>query len=272
MLNHFVCGSFDDEGEDDRLCSSPGRKSQKKSKGSKNNNPYSTRGLDKFSALLADLDERRQKIYSQMNPHDVSVVRFVYSNSDDVVPIVIKVKKKDEKHKKEENKDRHEKANTEVIVVEKSAIGQSSAAVEERKQVKLDAEKKKKRSSLKMVRWDTLIHPSFYLPLVFILILSLLTVFGRSAATLCICIVWYVVPTLKDRSKSTRSEKKKDYVRGLSDKKKDYVRGLSDKKKDYVRGLGEKKIVTDGLLSPRRGNSGALKDKSPTKHGHQKSW
>ena len=85
--------------------------------------------------------------------------------------------------------------------------------------------------------------------------------------------------------------KKKDYVRGLSEKKlvinegvvkkKDYVRGWSEKKmevsegvkkKDYVRGWSEKKIATDGLLSPRSGDSEASKNKSRAKHGHKKSW
>ncbi|KAI4316611.1 hypothetical protein L6164_024576 [Bauhinia variegata] len=252
-MNHFVCGTstFHKE-EDDPFFASPSRKSQKKSfyrSHSKKTNPYSTRGLDKFSALLADLDERRQKIYSQMNPQDASVVRFVYTNSDEVVPVVIKVRKKDEKHKKEEIKDRHVKTYSEAIPMDKPSIDQPSAAVEESKQPKLDTEKKK-RSSWNMSLWDTWRRPSLNLPLILILILLLLTVFGRSAATLCICIVWYAVPALKDSSKSTRSKKKKDYARRHS----------------------EKKMVTDGLLSPRISNSGALKDKSPTKHGHQKSW
>ncbi|XLS99045.1 hypothetical protein HN51_041780, partial [Arachis hypogaea] len=58
-----------------------------------------------------------KKVYSKMNPHDISFVRFAYSDNDDFVPIVI-----------------------------------------------------------------------------MILILVFLTVFGRSVATLCTCVLWYVIP------------------------------------------------------------------------------
>ena len=94
MLNLFVCGPFHNEYDDEPCLASPNSSSPRKykRKNSKNNNPYSTRGLDKFSELLADLDEKRQKIYSQTNPHDISFVRFVYSNTDDdIVPVVVKV-------------------------------------------------------------------------------------------------------------------------------------------------------------------------------------
>ncbi|XP_061358026.1 uncharacterized protein LOC133302284 [Gastrolobium bilobum] len=292
MLNTCVCGTFQDEY--DELClASPGS-SPKKSKTRDSNNPYSTRGLDKFSALLADLDEKRKKIYSQMNPHDISFVRFVSSNTDDFVPIVVKVKNRDQKHKSEEL--RVVKARN-LTLTSKSldmSATESTATVEERKQPKLESDHKKvtkKSLTWNMTEWD-MVKPSFYLPLVMILILMFLTVFGRSVAILCICILWYVIPTLRDGSSNQRkSMKKKDYARGLSEKKvvtnegvkkKDYVRGLSEKKmvvtegvvkkKEYVRGWSEKKMATDGLLSPRSGNSEASKNNSPGKHGHKKSW
>ncbi|XP_015968773.1 uncharacterized protein LOC107492285 [Arachis duranensis] len=47
-------------------------------------NPYSTRGLGKFWELLTELDERRKKVYSKMNPHDISFVQFAYSDNDEV--------------------------------------------------------------------------------------------------------------------------------------------------------------------------------------------
>ncbi|KAF2309635.1 hypothetical protein GH714_004394 [Hevea brasiliensis] len=79
-------------------CSTP-RKSRKSTKDSKN--PYSTRGLDKFSALLADLEEKRQQIYSQVDSQDISFVRFVYSSSNDCVPIIVKLK---DQNKQDQNK------------------------------------------------------------------------------------------------------------------------------------------------------------------------
>ncbi|RYR54622.1 hypothetical protein Ahy_A06g029930 [Arachis hypogaea] len=70
-------------------------------------NPYSTRGLDKFCKLLAELDERRKKVYSKMNPHDISFV-FAYSDNDNFVPIVVKVKNKDQNQKKNSKRDDQE--------------------------------------------------------------------------------------------------------------------------------------------------------------------
>ncbi|GLT71184.1 hypothetical protein SLA2020_432180 [Shorea laevis] len=114
MLSSLICGagSFRQEEEEDELwslanspCSSPRKSSRRRS--SHNNkqskNPYSTRGLDKFSALLADLDEKRQKIYLQAGSQDISLVRFVHSNSNDWKPII--VKSKDKKEKKEKSGD-----------------------------------------------------------------------------------------------------------------------------------------------------------------------
>ncbi|XP_027357051.1 uncharacterized protein LOC113866363 [Abrus precatorius] len=220
MLNPFVCGTFHHQEEDGGACSSP-RKSKRKG-----NNPYSNRGLDKFSALLADLNERRQKVYSQMSPQDISIVRFAYSSNDDFVPIVVKVKNKEQKkHKSEELRVRHFTPFLEQL--EKP----NEATVEERKQPKLESHKKNYGFS-----WNMLKRPSFYVPLVMVLILVFLTVFGRSFATLCTCVMWYAVPILSGDSSNPRKLKKKD-------------------------NNSEKKMVkTDqGLLSPR-------------KHGHQKSW
>ena len=246
MLNAFVCGGFQHQ-EEDGPCHSP-KKSKRKD--SRDKNPYSTRGLDKFSALLADLDERRQKVYSQMSPQDISFVRFAYSNTDDFVPIVVKVKNKDhnKKNRSEELKVRHLTSFSEPM--------EKSATATERRQPKLESDnkkvkKKKNGFSWNMMKWGMLRHPSFYVPAVMILILVFLTVFGRSVATLCTCVMWYVVPTLSDTLKPSKTVRKKDYVRGLS----------------------EKKMVSEGLDSPKSGDSKASKDKgSAAKHSHQKSW
>jgi len=267
-ISPCVCGTFHNEYDDDDPClasplSSPRKYKRKDSK----KNPYSSRGLDKFSELLADLDEKRQKIYSQMNPHDISFVRFVYSNTDDIVPVVVKVKKnnKDQKHQSQELKG----------VRSRTALTHTSESImtdtEERNQTKI--EKKHRKVGKSNFSWD-MGKPSFYLPLVMVLILLLLVVFGRSATTLYTSVLWYVISTMTGSSSSNTRipTKKKDYVRELSEKKtvttnemvkkKNYVRGWSEKKmvvneetkkKDYVRGWSEKKIVTDSLLSPKSG-------------------
>ncbi|QCD99036.1 uncharacterized protein LOC114195202 [Vigna unguiculata] len=284
-LSPFVCGTFHNEYDDDDSClasplSSPRKYKRKDSK----NNPYSSRGLDKFSELLADLDEKRQKIYSQTNPHDISFVRFVYSNTDDIVPVVVKVKKnnKDHKHQSQELKGVRSRTTT-LTQTSESMVTDTE---ERNNQPKIEKNQGKNFS------WD-MGKPSFYLPVVMVLILLLLVVFGRSATTVYTCVLWYVISTVKSGSPSsnTRSstKKKKDGVGELSEKKnnvmnnervkkKEYVRGWSEKKmvvnegikkKDYVRGWSEKKMVTGCLLSPKSGaDSEALKNKVQQAHIH----
>jgi hypothetical protein len=297
MLNPFVCGAYNPV-DDDELClanpdSSPRRYKRKDSK----NNPYSTRGLDKFSALLSDLNDKRQKIYSQMNPHDISFVRFVHSNKDDFVPIIVKVKNKSQELKAVKARNlNHNSESTD----KKSSNESSNVAMDERNQPKMENDQKAKTK--KRISWNMknveMEKPLFYLPFVVIMILVLLIVFGRTAATIFTCILWYVIPTLKDSSLNSKmSMKKKDYVRGLSEKKmvvnegvmkkKDYVRGFSEKKmvvneginkkKDYVRRWSEKKMVTniDELVSPRSGcvsDEANSKSNIQAKHSHKKSW
>ncbi|KAL7175643.1 hypothetical protein ACSBR2_029274 [Camellia fascicularis] len=83
MVKSFICGtgSFQHQIEEDDEPSSPcsiPRKQRKsnlcKSKDSKNNNPYSDLRLDKFSALLAELESKRQKIYTQVGSEAISSV------------------------------------------------------------------------------------------------------------------------------------------------------------------------------------------------------
>lgn len=224
MLNHLVCGSYHHEEEDEACVDSP-RKSRK----SRNKNPYSTRGLDQFSALLADLDRKRQEIYSKARPQDISFIRFVSSNSssNDFVPIVVKAKNKDQKHKSEELKVRH------AVTSNSLQVPNESASVEERKQSKLGSDEKAEKKNFCWNMWG---RPSFCLPLMLIIILGLLAVFGRSVATICTCILWYTATTVKDSPSSRKSKKKKHYKRGLSEK------------------------------------SGTSEDKSARTFGRQKSW
>lgn len=294
MLNPCVCGTLHPEFDEPCLASPGSSPKKSKRKDSRNKNPYSSRGLDKFSELLAVLDEKRQKLYSQMNPHDVSIVRFVHSNTDDFVPIVVKLKNnnKDQKHKSQElNKVVKARKSTESSPIEST----KEPHLEEKKQPHLESEKveAKKRISWNLKNLDR-VKPCFYLPMVMILILVVLTLFGKSVAILCTCILWYVIPTLNDHSSSSSSSsnprwsmKKKDYVRGLSEKnmevtkRKDYVRGFSEKKmevnegikkKEYVRRWSEKIVATDPLSPRSEDYSEASKNKNQAKHSHKKSW
>lgn len=240
MFGHLICGSYHlplDGEEDDEYTRSKNN-TYKRRRDSKN--PYSTRGLDKFSNLLSDLEEKRQKIYSEVGSEDISLVRFAYRNSDDCVPIVVKVK---DKSKGTQNINGETKENPQAL--DKYPIESSSKEVE-----KLKPESKRKRFSWDL-KVDNLRKPSYYLPLVIIFILLFLALFGRSVAILFTSIGWYLVPTITGRG-----------------------RRLSRKKKLYVRKLSENKMVSDGLLSSSSPRSPlASKDNSsPQQHGHRKSW
>ncbi|WCJ35558.1 ZCF37 [Euphorbia peplus] len=223
MLSPFICGSFQNQEleEEDQAspCTTPTRKSRKSSKDNKN--PYSTRGLDKFSALLAELEEKRQKIYSQVGSDDISFVRFVYSSSNDCVPVIVKVKD----HSKSPLRDHQHvtKEKTLCQVVKEKTSCQSPEKPKSPKQetrlMELDDKKilkEKKKVYFKLNKWR---RPSFYMPIFMILILIFLAFFGRSVAILCTSIGWYLVPTLNSKTpeKLASLKKKKTLVRRVSE-------------------------------------------------------
>ncbi|KAF2324263.1 hypothetical protein GH714_011406 [Hevea brasiliensis] len=203
MLGPFICGSFHHQEEEDEAlgssaCSTP-RKSRKSSRDSKN--PYSTRGLDKFSALLSDLEQKRAKIYSQVGSQDITLVRFVYSGSNDCVPIIVKLK---DQNKQDQNKASGVKDETKVKsrtthkaeALDKSPIETSPAhhhhEQEAAKQSRMEIDKKTEKKML--LSWNLKLHkwrrPSHYIPVFIILILLFLAFFGRSVAILCTSIGW----------------------------------------------------------------------------------
>ncbi|XP_023524394.1 uncharacterized protein LOC111788300 [Cucurbita pepo subsp. pepo] len=150
-------------------------------------NPYSDRGLDKFSALLTDLEEKRKRIYAQTDPENIVLVRFAYKNSDECVPVVVK-----QKDKKEEKR----------VNDIKPAITQKQPD---------------KKSLVRVRTLRKLRKPGYYVTAMVILILVLLCVFGRSVAIMCTCVAWYLVPVLKQSwSRSRTSMKRKEYARILT--------------------------------------------------------
>ncbi|KAF9622376.1 hypothetical protein IFM89_031179 [Coptis chinensis] len=100
MFDMFVCGSsnFDQVDEISTPHSSPPKRSRRvcncKTTNKNAKNPFSTRGLEKFSSVLADLEEMKQKIYQNMgsDQEDSLMVRFGYSNAKDWIPIVVKLR------------------------------------------------------------------------------------------------------------------------------------------------------------------------------------
>ena len=208
----------------------------------KDKNPYATRGLDKFSELLADLEEKRKKIYAQTaDLEDISVIRFVSRNSNDLVPILVKLRD----NTKEEKTNKSSGTGSGDIVKEKQSRQNSNISHDkfhaetsiamkevEKLQGSEQSSNSTKRSFLswKMVEFDRLRRPPYYLPVVLILVLILLAAFGRSFVILCTVIAWYVIPTLKDNSSRERPVVKK---------------------KVYAKKLSQRNLVSEGVSSPR---------------------
>ncbi|KAE8723932.1 ZCW7 isoform 1 [Hibiscus syriacus] len=170
-------------------------------------NPYSNRGLDKFSALLSDLEDKRREIYLQTGSQDITLLRFMYKNSTDCVPVVVKLKdeKREPKTKPLETKGNHQPEDKHPMQILKEA----KDVIKEISRLQLDSENTHEKK-----KWFSWRRPSYYLPAFFVLILVLLVFFGRSVSVLFTCIGWYIVPTIQGEScsKARRATKKKDHV------------------------------------------------------------
>lgn len=255
MVNPFICGSgtfhhHSEEEDDDHIpCSSSSsstatsapRKSRKlwKTKDNHSKNPYAGFGLDKFSALLAELDGKRQEIYTRTGSEDISLVRFAYSNSNSCKPIVVKVRNRDK------NGGQHTSGGLEKNSTE------SSASQKEAQQPRIDSGDRKNKKKTKRGKQ----RPFYYLVAVVVLILLVLAVFGRSFAIIFVSVGWYLVPAIKGGKESDRRRSK--------EKERIYM------EQGTVR--TEKKIANaffNGLPSPKSNGNVAANEISP----HRKSW
>lgn len=246
----FICGtgSFSNQDEEEAYispCSTPKQSRRSTSfckimgRDGATKNPYADRGLDKFYALLADLDDKKQKIYTQKGSEDIRFVRFVYTNDSDstVKPIVVKVKEKTTPPKTAKNLIEQRSFKTAAAAQPDQAGGgdttpaaQSTAAEETKKTMK-------KRRSLRCkesFKIEDLKHPHFYFPVMVVLILLFLAVFGRSFAILCTSILWYLAPTIAGESSPAVSSERKP-----------------KRKKEYVRKKSEIKVVNEAPSSPK---------------------
>ncbi|KZV19767.1 hypothetical protein F511_06298 [Dorcoceras hygrometricum] len=224
----FICGSasFSHENDDDRVLSSypvPKRATRKSlsfcrlGKSYTNKNPYANRGLDKFYALLSELEEKRQMIYTRMGSEAIAFVQFVYSNdSDNIKPIVIKVKERKE-----------EAANSNATLAKKpvftatknpvirrcrSAIGSEKVHQDQKSREFDEKAMQNKKSCLtcsESFKVENLRQPRCSFPLMVVLALLCLAIFGRTFAILCSWIGWYLIPRVTgDGSNSSPDVKK----------------------------------------------------------------
>ncbi|CAH9144912.1 unnamed protein product [Cuscuta epithymum] len=217
MLNLCNGGSshfLSDEDEVDDLSPCPSTK--RSSKMAALNNPYSNRGLDKFSALLVDLHVMKQKIYTRMGSEQISFIRFAFSSSNRVKPIIVKTKKKNKKpvivpivKKSKNNKKKHAicgdcSAKAESATYkdssEKRTVQSTVVRSTKSNQVRETGDSEKKMLS-RGFTWK--MKPMLYLPVAIMLILVFLAVYGRTLAIMCVSIAWYVIPTITERSTRT---------------------------------------------------------------------
>ncbi|KAG6508873.1 uncharacterized protein LOC121983341 [Zingiber officinale] len=198
--------------------------SSPRKKRTKSLNPYSARGLDKFASLIAELEARRAKVMAKAGAQGAAtLVRFTYSNSNDWVPIIIRLP--DEINAKPHH---NPKAKSEIAGSEAAARPVKTQEKEEAAAVVLKENKnvsaqvplswpRVKEAALRSLRprWPVLVA---------VLMLVCLVVFGRVFAICCTTVGWYLVPAMKGEGagrtgRKSKSSKTKDYGRRLSSKK-----------------------------------------------------
>lgn len=190
----------------------------------KNKIPYATRGRDEFLELLADLEHKRRSIYSQTTgSQDISIIRFVSKNSNDLVPIVVKLKdnKKEEKPNKNFNTCNGDNVIKQRQTTQHSEISHVGFPIEGSEQSGELTNRSFLSWEMAKLNWYALRRPWYYLLVVVILFLVFLALFGRSVVIICTLIGWYVVPMLKDNSRRKRTVvNKKEYAKKLSERNK----------------------------------------------------
>lgn len=196
--------------------SSSHRRSRRKEK-----NPYANRGLDQFKMVLEDLQARKEKIMAQVGASDPFLVRFAQENLRDWVPIIIKLREPNQQKLDAVIGD-NQPPQRSLVAVQKSPVGSSATKeVAPTHAAGVPDGRKEKRSSLGVKNNFMVMNmrrPSNYWPVVVILILLCLVMFGRSFAIMCTSICWYLVPTSRVGNVNLRRTMKKNYGRRLSEK------------------------------------------------------
>ncbi|XP_019094652.1 PREDICTED: uncharacterized protein LOC104755233 [Camelina sativa] len=186
--------------------SSPRRSRKGGNKESKN--PYSNQGLEKFSALVSELDEKRQSIYAKRLDSDgPPLVRFMFTSSGECVPVMIKTKRATAGQKKN--------------VQDDFKVVTESKTKEEKETKRIETGTEKKQSCVLNENLKKISKPNHFLPVTVVLVLIFLVFFGRTVSIMCTCIVWYLVPMIKEHSRnrgSTYETKKKKKKLNIKDR------------------------------------------------------
>ncbi|KAJ0785614.1 hypothetical protein HanOQP8_Chr02g0045171 [Helianthus annuus] len=257
----FMCGSFKNQEEDDFEVLWPSPTPSRKARSPMfccscnkeyNKNPYSNRGLDKFEALLADIEDKKRKIYTQKGSQYISFVRFVYSNSNDVKPIIVRLKdpkRHDKDHHKQNNLEDikssplpklkgqmldHHRSNSEppgdvitkCMSIETNEAQHANSLIDKVTDKIIRVDQWKQNLKRKLEEWWM---PSYNLPLFVILVMVFLTFFGRSLAIICTSIAWYLIPTIDTSLENTTARPKK-MIKSQHSRKPSENKGISSPK------------------------------------------
>ncbi|CAL9158234.1 uncharacterized protein LOC135588624 [Musa acuminata AAA Group] len=217
----MFCGtaSFKSVDSDPWTPSSP--KAEKKKAGK---NPYSARGLDKFATLLAELEARKERVLARAASQGAAaMVRFTYSGPNEWIPIIVKIRDPQVEAGKPSDVEKP-KAPPPVHAISEASPPEKDVG----EGVETVAPETKPKGHFSWgvggakgwsgKNW----RPSYYWPLVAVLMLLCLVMFGRVFAICCTTVWWYMVPIMQGESGAgvRRSiKKKKDYGRRLSDKR-----------------------------------------------------
>ncbi|KAL5197718.1 hypothetical protein ABZP36_001230 [Zizania latifolia] len=243
--------------------------------GGKKENPYASRGLEKFSTVVSELESRRERILRRVGPAadgggNRILVRFVQSEAKGWVPIVVKLPPEEEQQKRRAGcKKRKQAAST--ASSSPQSTPPSSEPASPREGAKLSSAAAAEAPARKKAAagggggerwtwsWGKSVRPQYYMPFVAVLLLVSLVVFGRVFAICCTSVWWYLVPILSGANGDAGSE-----ARGVR-------RSTAKTGKVLAKKASDKKLPTP--LAPshgKRGSSGVHELISPRSHPHGK--
>ncbi|WOL11641.1 hypothetical protein Cni_G20405 [Canna indica] len=218
LLQAMICGrgSFTSVDDDDPWSTLPSSPKPTKKKAT-TKNPYSARGLDKFSALRAELEALRANIIARAGgSQGVPMVRFTCSSySDDWIPIIIKIQDEEKTH------------HARTPRPPPPAAAKLAASEEITKELAPTTTERKRNKSFcwTLTCKSGRLHCAWPLLVVLGLLLCFL-IFGRVFAICCTTVLWYLLPLMEGEKSgmALRRSTKKEYQRRLSSKK--LIRGV----------------------------------------------
>ncbi|CAN6199615.1 unnamed protein product [Urochloa humidicola] len=222
-------------------------------------NPYASRGLDKFSTVLSELESKREKILRRAGS-DVDaghlMVRFVQSEAKGWVPIVVKLPHEAEEQaadaKKRQSKPAKPSSRSSTPPTEPASPREDPAkpahvaAAAAAAKVVVPVKKSKAGGVRWSWAWGRKMRPVHYWLLAMALLLLSLVVFGRVFAICCTSIWWYLVPILSGEEALCTTRSPPDRA-------------------------GDKLAVAPAPSHGKRNSSGAAHEvMSPRSHAHRK--